>query len=141
MEQVRRANADFYAAFESLSIERMAAVWAHDGQVCCIHPAGSLAEGWEAVRASWAAMFANTESIKFSVSDERIDVRGELAWVVCVERISSVALGARTEASSLTTNVFRRDPAGWRLVHHHASPFVASAPRAERTLGPRKVLN
>jgi ketosteroid isomerase-like protein len=76
------------------------------------------------VRRSWETIFANTAEIRFTVEDERIDVRGELAWVVCVERIASDA-GA---GAILATNVFRRENGRWRLVHHHGSPVLV-APR------------
>jgi ketosteroid isomerase-like protein len=120
-QSVSRANQAFYRAFESLDLEEMDEVWAHDGQVTCVHPGWTLAEGWTEVRQSWETIFRNTPEIDFDVTEERIDVRGDLAWVVCVERISSGA----DAGAVLATNVFRKDAHGeWRLVHHHGSPYV-----------------
>jgi ketosteroid isomerase-like protein len=135
-DAVRRANQEFYRAFESLELARMEDAWAHDGQVTCVHPGWPLAEGWPAVRASWSTIFSHTPAIRFEVTGERIAVHGELAWVVCVERISA----GDDRGAVLATNVLRRGAdARWRLVHHHGSPYVA--PRAERSLPPAKIVN
>jgi ketosteroid isomerase-like protein len=128
---VRTANQGFYRAFESLSLERMDAVWAHDGQVMCVHPGWPLAEGWPAVRRTWETIFRNTREIRFEVAEQRLDVRGELAWVVCVERLSS----SSDRRAVLATNVLRRGTDGaWRMVHHHGSPLVAA--RSDRSTAP-----
>lgn len=122
---VRAANHAFYRAFERLSLRDMDAVWAHDGPVTCLHPGWPLCAGWDEVRASWATIFANTAAMAFRVTDERIDVRGALAWVVCVERVrSTTPSGERLAGAVVATNVFRREADGWRLVHHHASQHV-----------------
>ena len=141
VDAVRAANRAFYRAFESLELAQMDAVWAQAGQVTCAHPGWSLADGWPSVRESWATIFRNTGDIRFDVSDEKIDVRGDLAWVVCVERIVSGGGGGAV----LATNVFRLEAGRWRMVHHHGSQFVpaapsrpASKPRADAT---KKVLN
>ncbi len=136
---VREANLAFYRAFEALELDQMDDAWAHDGQVTCAHPGWTLADGWEAVRRSWETIFENTGTIEFEVSEERIDVRGDLAWVVCVERIHA----GESEGAVLATNVFRRDPADgrWRMVHHHGSPFVPPPrPRGQRA-GEKKIIN
>ncbi|HZS39093.1 MAG TPA: nuclear transport factor 2 family protein [Polyangia bacterium] len=124
-EEVRRANHEFYRAFEALAEDRMDAAWAHDGAVTCAHPGWPLAVGWSEVRESWRTIFANTADIRFTIEDERIDVRGELAWIVCTERIAS----GGAEGAVLATNVFRREAGAWKLVHHHGSPFAARVQR------------
>jgi ketosteroid isomerase-like protein len=142
LEAVQRANQSFYRAFETLDLAEMEAAWAHGGQVTCLHPGWPLCAGWTEVRDSWARIFANTPSIGFEILDERIDVAGDMAWVVCTERIRQRAGGA-LEGAVVATNVFRRVDGQWRMVHHHGSPEVARvqrpAPVARRP--GRKVLN
>src|SRR5215213_4873270 len=103
-DEVREANQQFYRAFESLVLAQMEAAWDHDGPVSCVHPGWPLAAGWPAVRESWATIFKNTAEIRFEVSDERIDVRDQLAWVVCIERVSA----GQDRGAILATNVLRR---------------------------------
>lgn len=122
---VRAANLAFYRAFETLRLGDMEAVWAHEGAVTCLHPGWPICCGWAEVRASWATIFANTGAMRFRITDERIDVRGGLAWVVCVERIvSTTPSGEALEGAVVATNVFRHDDGAWKLVHHHGSQHV-----------------
>jgi ketosteroid isomerase-like protein len=130
VDAVHQANQAFYRAFESLDLARMDEVWSHEGAVTCVHPGWPLVEGWPAVRRTWEEIFANTTEIRFDVSDERIDVGGELAWVVCTERIAT-RRERPTEGATIATNVFRLEEGVWRLAHHHATPFVAPQPRLD----------
>jgi ketosteroid isomerase-like protein len=123
---VRAANLAFSRAFEALDLPAMERLWAHDDSVSCLHPGWPLCAGWSEVRGAWATIFANTGSMRFDVADERIDVRGELAWVVCVERIRSTSPGGEAMVGAVVaTNVFRSESGAWKLVHHHGSPHVA----------------
>ena len=117
-DDVKKANRALYKAFESLQLEQMERVWAHEGAVTCIHPGWPIAEGWAAVRETWAVIFENTQDMHFRIAEERIEISGDLAWVVCIERIRSG--GGR--GLVLATNILRRGPDGWKLVHHHGSP-------------------
>jgi ketosteroid isomerase-like protein len=128
---VSEANSAFYRAFEALDLAAMERLWAHDASATCLHPGWPLCAGWDEVRASWATIFANTGSMRFEVADARIDVGDELAWVVCVERIRSTgAAGEAMVGAIIATNVFRRDGAAWKIVHHHGSPHVARRTQA-----------
>jgi ketosteroid isomerase-like protein len=143
IEDVRRAHQGFYRAFETLRIEKMDEVWAHDGQVTCLHPGWPIAEGWAEVRASWETIFRNSRDMRFDVGEERIDVRGDMAWVVCVERLTSAAGSGAVQA----TNVLRREDGAWRMVHHHGSTYVRPARRSappplpSESGGKKRVLN
>jgi ketosteroid isomerase-like protein len=120
-DDVADANAAFYRAFETLDLAEMDRVWAHASVVRCVHPGWPLLCGWQAVRESWRTIFANTEEMRFTISDVTVDVGGDLAWVTCTENILAEA-GERVSVTTiLATNLFRRTDAGWRLIHHHAS--------------------
>src|SRR5918912_3648775 len=69
IEQVKRANERFYRAFESLDISKMTAVWMHAERAKCVHPGWSLLSGWEAIRQSWEAIFANSDYMRFVIPD------------------------------------------------------------------------
>jgi ketosteroid isomerase-like protein len=62
--EVRHANERFYRAFESLEIERMAALWVQAERAKCVHPGWELLEGWEAIRQSWEGIFAHTDYMR-----------------------------------------------------------------------------
>ncbi len=119
-DEVKKASRALYKAFETLRLEDMERVWAHDGAVTCIHPGWPIAEGWPAVRETWSVIFENTDHMKFRISDEHIEIVGDLAWVVCIEHVRSGDAGGLV----LATNVLRRTPHGWKIVHHHGSSMA-----------------
>lgn len=130
MAQVKRANEHFYRAFESLDTEQMAAVWVHAERAKCVHPGWDLLTGWEAVYQSWAAIFANTDYMRFVITDVSVHLYGHVAWVTCVENLSDAF--ASTEITRiLATNVYERNGDEWFMVHHHASPILRPLPSFE----------
>lgn len=125
------AEQAFYAAFARLDAAAMADVWAADQPVCCIHPGGALLQGRATVLQSWAEIFAGAQPPRLEW--ERLSaVSGSgLAVHVTAEHIETGAPAARS-AHVVATNVFRRGPAGWTLIEHHASLPVMRRTRAER---------
>ena len=124
-DEVVEANARFYRAFETLDIAEMDRVWARGEHVKCVHPGWPLLTGWEAVRESWATIFENTAEMRFTLSNVKPAVGGDLAWVTCTENILSDVGGRVSVTAILATNLFERDGREWRLVHHHASHVLA----------------
>ena len=72
VEKVNKMNTEFYRAFENLSIDMMDNLWKHDENIVCIHPGWDLFTGWLAIRESWITIFANTEMIKFTITNTKI---------------------------------------------------------------------
>jgi ketosteroid isomerase-like protein len=124
---VQEANERFYRAFESLDLSEMEQVWAHGDHVACVHPGWSRLHGWEEVRRSWAAIFQSTTEMRFTITNVRVEVRGDLGWVHCTENILSETRGSLSITAILATNVFEKDGERWCLVHHHASHILAPA--------------
>jgi len=129
---IEEANTGFYRAFEALDLRAMEDVWSHGEHVQCVHPGWPLLIGWGAVRASWEAIFANTQEMSFSLTHVRSAGAGDLAWVTCTENILSETDGRVGVTAILATNLFERSPdreggGGWRMVHHHASHVLSRA--------------
>ena len=120
-QEVIEANASFYRAFETLKIEAMEQVWAKDSDIQCGHPGWRILRGWGPVMESWKRIFENTPSMKFTLSDVKVEVRGELAWVTLYENLNSTIEGQNYSAAILTTNMFQRTSEGWRMILHHGS--------------------
>ena len=124
--EIAAANTRFYEAFEALDIDRMDAVWAHGEHVTCVHPGWPLLAGWTAVRESWAAIFGNTEEMRFTISDVRVVATREAGVVTCTENILSGVSGRIGVTTVLATNIFARGPEGWRMILHHASHVLGA---------------
>ncbi|MEQ1656753.1 MAG: nuclear transport factor 2 family protein, partial [Nitrospira sp.] len=113
IDEVTKANQAFYEAFGSLDIAKMDRIWAHQEYVTCIHPGWTLRSDWPEVRDSWVLIFNNTFSMQFELSEVMIQVAGDMAWVICVESITSQQSDEPQEAKVLATNLFERIGDEW----------------------------
>ena len=126
--QVLAANRGFYDALEALDMAAMEACWASGADVACVHPGGGWHRGWEDVAAGLEGIMANTGYIEFEIADVAVTLVDPLAWVTCVERITSAgAEGRQAVAEVAATNLFVLDGSGWRMALHHASPIIRMA--------------
>jgi ketosteroid isomerase-like protein len=124
IEAVTKANQTFYEAFESLDIAKMDELWAHQEYVTCIHPGWTIRSGWPAVRDSWVLIFNNTFSMKFELTDVMVQVAGDMAWVICVENLTTQQSDEPQQAKVLATNLFELIGDEWLMIHHHGSPVM-----------------
>jgi ketosteroid isomerase-like protein len=120
-EAVAQANQSFYRAFETLKIEAMEEVWAKDADIQCGHPGWRILRGWGPVMQSWKRIFENTPAVQFTLTDVKIEVSGELAWVTQYENLASSIEGQTFSAAILTINMFQKTADGWRMILHHGS--------------------
>ena len=118
------ANDRFYRAFESLDMDRMAAVWQQDASARCVHPGWPMLAGWEQIGASWERIFDNAAMMQFSITDAEVSIEGAFAWVTCTENLTTVVDARVNEARVQTTNLFHKIDGLWLLVHHHGSPVM-----------------
>lgn len=130
LSAIRLANERFYRALTSLDLEAMESVWSHEEAIRCIHPGWGMIEGWDVIRETWSAIFGNTSSLIVEPSDVKVRVEGTMAWVSCLETItSSGSPGGITLARA--TNLFVRRPAGWKMILHHASQVPAGGDQGQ----------
>lgn len=114
------ANAAFYDAFERQDIDAMSDVWEHTDRVSCVHPGWAILHGWAAVSSSWFALFNGPQQLQFIVTDVRVAVGSDMAWVTCNENL----LDGGSAQAVAATNLFVRHEDGWRLVLHQGSPVL-----------------
>jgi ketosteroid isomerase-like protein len=97
----------------------MSAVWEHSDRVVCTHPGWATLRGWGAVAGSFFALFQSLQSLQFVLTEERVNVEGDAAWVVVDENL----LGDQGGSTVAALNVFVRDrPRGrWLMTAHHGS--------------------
>ena len=121
IESVTEANQRFYEAFSSLDIQKMEEGWETSERAMCVHPGWRPLTGWETIRESWESIFENANLMHFNVTDVKVVVEGDCAWVSCLENITSVVESRANQYFVWATNVFVRAESEWRIVHHHAS--------------------
>jgi ketosteroid isomerase-like protein len=123
-DEVIAANAAFYRAVESLDGDLLDAIVAREEPVRVVHPGWPVVSGRAAVVASWERIFDNAGVMQFTIVDPEAHIEGDVAWVICTERLTSVQGGRVVEGLVATTNLFRREDGEWRIVHHHGSPVM-----------------
>ena len=124
LENIENANAQFYDAFENVSISRMENIWSHNDNCICIHPGWEMFVGWLAIRESWMTIFANTENLKFTITNTKIRLYEDVVGVItCVENIKMILNGRKVFTGVVATNIFEYDGNQRRLllVYHHGS--------------------
>ena len=115
------ANEAFYRAFRQKDMELMAAIWADDEPVFCIHPGWAPLVGRESVIASFEAIMTQPSSPDITCSGASVRVDGGHATVICFEVIGDTRLVA--------TNLFiATDDGQWCIYHHQAGPTRAPGP-------------
>jgi ketosteroid isomerase-like protein len=117
VDDVRTANQAFYAAFEARDLDAMSDVWEHSDRVVCTHPGWRTLHGWGAVSGSWFALFGGGAGMQFILTEERVALEGDTAWVTVDENLISEQVGGTVAA----LNLFVRDGERWRMVLHHGS--------------------
>lgn len=120
-DDVLAANRAFYEAFEARDLDAMSDLWEHSDRVTCTHPGWGVLRGWGKVAASWMALFQGPQQMQFILTDEQVDLEGDVAWVTVDENI----LEADTGATVASVNIFVRHAAGWKVVAHHGSGLVS----------------
>jgi uncharacterized protein (TIGR02246 family) len=115
----------FYTAFEARDLDAMSDLWVHDDGVTCTHPGWASLHGWAAISASWFAIFDQSAPMQVFLTDVRISVEGESAWVTADENLLGAGGGDPAGTTVSALKVLRRTPVGWRLVAHHGSVVVS----------------
>jgi ketosteroid isomerase-like protein len=122
-DAVRSANEAFEAALSARDIHAMEQAWSHGPEAMAIHPnAKSVVVGWDAVKASWEAVFGRFLELSASMRDPQIRAVGNFAWVVGVEEVKGRRpSGESVGYGALATNIFEKREGRWLIVLHQVS--------------------
>ncbi len=120
-QKVLSANQSFYQAFNRQDIDLMVKAWAQREDIICLHPGWSALIGLDDIIESWEGIFEAGEGLEIELSDVKVEVSGEMAWVRCRENLFSLSLSGVHASRVFATNLFRKIDGRWRMVLHHAS--------------------
>ena len=121
--EVRDASKRFYAALNEMirgNNGPIAETWLHDASVSTMHPIGGREIGWEQVRASFEGVGGIASEGHVELADQVVQVGGDLAYELGVERGHATLAGERVSVEQRVTNIYRRQAGAWKMVHHHA---------------------
>lgn len=126
-------EAAFYAAFQTLDITLMGAVWAEVPSPVCVHPGGDLLQGRGEVLNSWREVLTGAErpDLQYRVIQR---TAAEGLAVHLVEELIRPSRSREEPNRILATNVYRQTGEGWRMTAHHASlPLMRKRPETADT--------
>lgn len=122
VQEVLAANAAFYDAFAAGDAKSMDALWAAGHEITCAHPGWPPLLTRDKVMASWHGILRDPPSPPIRAVEPTVYMGEGMAYVICYEAIGEVYLVA--------TNVFVREGAAWKIVHHHSGES-AQRPKSE----------
>ena len=121
-DEVREASEQFYAAVNRMitgDAAPLSEIWSHSDTVTTMHPIGGRQVGWDEVRGSWEQTAQLAEGGQVELLDQIVQVAGDIAYELGVERGQAVFAGQSVAFEQRVTNIYRHEAGGWKIVHHH----------------------
>jgi ketosteroid isomerase-like protein len=132
-DDVKAASDRFYSALSRMDVEQLPEIWSHGDSVTTMHPMGGEQVGWQAVRESFEQAAGAMTDAHVEIVDQIIEVGGDMAYEVGVERGSAKVAGEAISIEHRVTNVYRLEDGGWKLVHHHTDVSAAMVDILQRS--------
>jgi ketosteroid isomerase-like protein len=131
-DEVHEASTQFYAGLNQMAhgdASGLAGIWSQGADATTMHPIGGREVGWGKVQDSFRQVAQIATEGRIRLDDQIIQVTGDLAYELGVERGALDLAGQRVAVDGRVTNIYRREVGQWRLVHHHAdaSPAMLEA--------------
>lgn len=123
--KVRQSSGQFYEALNQTAATGNAATviaeWSQRQTGSTMHPIGGREIGRHQVTATWEQAAPAFSEGKVSAPDVVvIPLCDDVAYTVGTERIEGKVGGEMMRGEWYTTNIYRRENGGWKIVHHHA---------------------
>lgn len=141
-DDVRQASQRFYDALNRFLNGDTAAlfdIWSHSEAATTMHPIGGRQVGWEEVLQSWEQTAPLVSGGQVQLDDQILQVIGDAAYEVGVERGQIELAGERIAFEQRVTNIYRREAGGWKIVLHHTDISSAMQEVLERTQAATRV--
>lgn len=95
-------------------------VWSRHDDVTDAGPFGGFITGRTAVADEFARQAALRLGGRIDVTDVIMGEGSDLGYTFCIEHGIALLIDGQTlDLTHRATNIFRREPQGWKLVHHH----------------------
>ena len=137
-EEVRAASAQLYAALNRIlngDPGSLSDIWSHSTTVTTMHPIGGREVGWDQVKKSLEQVAQLTSAGQVRPSEQFIQVAGDVAYELGVERARFTLAGQPVAGDCRVTNIYRRESGSWKVVHHHTDATPAMLDVASRLKG------
>jgi len=110
-------------------------IWSYSTTVTTMHPIGGREVGWDQVKKSLEQVAQLTSAGQVRPSEQFIQVAGDVAYELGVERARFTLAGQPVAGDCRVTNIYRRESGSWKVVHHHTDATPAMLDVASRLKG------
>ena len=119
---IRALEAQFAKAVSANDVDGIMKVYTPDIFVFDVIPPRQYV-GAAAYRKDWEGVLAGFKGpLKFEMTDLAVETSGTMAWGHSIQRIEGTDPSGKPTAMTVrATDVYRKTPAGWRIVHEHIS--------------------
>ncbi|MBV8593711.1 MAG: nuclear transport factor 2 family protein [Caulobacteraceae bacterium] len=126
--EIRSLEARFAAAVAARDVDGIMSAYAPGGDLVVfdvIPPRQYV--GWPAYRKDWSDFLAGFKGpVHMDIDDLAVETSGDMGYSHSIQHVAATDLsGAPVVMNVRVTDVYRRTPAGWRIVHEHVSVPVA----------------
>jgi ketosteroid isomerase-like protein len=121
-KEVRKASEQFYAALNLMANGNpgaLADIWSKGDDATTMHPIGGREVGWDRVQEAFRQVARIASDGRIRVEEQIVQVVGDLAYELGVERGSLKLVGKQAAIEHRVTNIYRREGGKWKIVHHH----------------------
>jgi len=115
----------FYDALEEGSLDALMAVWDDTDQLACLLPMQPLRQGRVAIRETFRQAFEAMGGIDIHAAHLQWLDGDDTAVHLLEEQVAGT--DGRLSPPIYAVNLYRRGPAGWRLVMHQNAPMPPPA--------------
>ena len=119
-ETAQAAEDAFYDALEAGDVDALMAVWDDADDLACLLPMQPLLHGRVAIRETFRQAFQALQGIDIHAAHLQWLTWGDTAVHLLEERVAGP--DSRLAPPVYAANLYRRGPAGWRLVMHQNAP-------------------
>lgn len=127
-DEVRAASKIFYAGLNKMTNganNALVDAWSHNASVTAMHPIGGREIGWDKVNDSFNQVGKMASEGKVELKDQLINVFGDTAYEIGIEKVQAKLAGEEIKSEVRVTNIYRKDGATWKMIHHHSDTAPA----------------
>ena len=124
LEQVKAANAAYYAALSARDLHAMEQVWTRTSRdvniAPPIRPAAHI--GWDLIKKNYLGYWGTLDELAVSMAEPSVEVQGTVAWVYGIEHAKRRAKNGQTSGGrNFGTSIFVKESGGWKMIFHQAA--------------------
>jgi ketosteroid isomerase-like protein len=128
VDQVKAANASYYAALSARNISAMEKVWSRSSRDVNVAPPIKPAAhvGWDTIRKNYLGFWSTLDELTVLMPEPHIEIHGSVAWVYGIEHAKRKAKsGQASEGPNFGTSIFINEGGRWLMVFHQAALIPA----------------